>query len=190
MPMSRPLAAVLLSTLLLAACAGTPVRAPTADAAAAAVAEPALQLAPASLGRELALQQRLTFRVGERRDTVDALVEADAASVRVLVHMQGQVALRLDWDGQVLQQQRADWLPAQLQGERVFADLQLVYWPAAAIRAVLPAGWQLDDAPERRQLRHDGELVVDVRYPSPARVELERPGQGLSLLIESTPVTP
>ena len=60
------LIALLLSSLLLAACATCPV--------APAVELPALRLAPAALGHELAAQQRLVFRFGTQVRELDALL--------------------------------------------------------------------------------------------------------------------
>lgn len=179
--MFRLIAAAL---LFLAGCASAPVRAPGDGAM------PALRLAPAALGRELALQQRLTFQHGERSDSVDALVEVDAASLRLVMHAQGQVALRLSWDGQTLQQQRADWLPAALSGERVLDDLQLVYWPAQAINAVLPTGWHLGEHEGRRELLHRGEVVATVSFADAAHARLQQHRQAYVLDIHSVPVTP
>lgn len=175
---------IAIGLLLLAGCATAPPQAPEDGAM------PALRLAPAALGRELALQQRLSFEHGDRRDSVDALVEVDASSQRLLMHAQGQVALRLTWDGTTLDQQRADWLPAALSAERVLSDLQLVYWPAAAINAALPAGWRLRELAGKRELTHHDEVLVTVRFPEPGRARLQQHRQGYLLDIQSAPVTP
>lgn len=175
---------IALGLLLLAGCATAPARSP-ADGAM-----PALRLAPAALGHELALQQRLGFEHGDRRDSLDALVEVDASSLRLVMHAQGQVALRLEWDGTTLRQQRADWLPATLSAERVLDDLQLVFWPADAINHALPAGWRLREGAGIRELMHRGEVVATVTFPDPTRARLQQHRQGYRLDIQSVPVTP
>lgn len=175
---------LLLLAMLLAACASAPSRVPAPGAM------PPLRLAPAALGREMALQQRLDFHHGERRESIEALVEVDAASVRLVMHAQGQVALRLAWDGQALEQTRAEWLPPVLSGERVLDDLQLVYWPVAAINARLPAGWHLVEASSNRRLLHGGEIVATVVYVSATHARLRQRRQGYVLDIHSAPVTP
>lgn len=196
--MFRPFAIVSI-LLVVAGCAGAPARPaivqPAENASAAPMAElPLLRLPPSALPGGLALQQRLTFRYGDHRETVDALVEADAGSVRVLVHLQGQVALRLVWDGETLQQTRADWLPPQLQGERVLSDLQLVYWPQSAIEAALPPDWSLAAAGEQRFLVHepDGRRVVGIDYLAGDVVVMKSldARRDFELRIESTPVVP
>lgn len=167
----------------LAACSTQPVRAP-------ATGMPSLQLAPSALGGTLALQQRLVFAHGQHSDTVDALLEADADGVRVVLHQQGQVMLRLAWDGETLQQDRAPGLPEALSAQRVLADLQLVHWPAPAIRAALPTGWQLQDIPQGRRLLHLGETVATVRWSGDHVARLENHTEGYRLDISSVPVEP
>lgn len=177
----RRLIGPLLALLLLAGCAAHPAR-----QAAAALATPALRLPPSALAQPLALQQRLTFRHGDRHDSVDAMVESDAAGTRLVIHAQGQVALRLDWDGKELKQERAPWLPAALDGERVLTDLQLVYWPVSAIAAVLPPGWTLAEEGGRRVLRKGETVVATVDYPRPLQAHLEQHALGYALDIESS----
>lgn len=151
---------------------------------------PPLQLSPSSLGGTLALQQRLVFRHGERSDTVDALVEADARSVRVVLHQQGQVMLRLSWDGESLQQTRAPQLPPALSAQRVLDDLQLVHWPAASIRAALPPGWELQERATQRRLLHRDHVVVTVDGLGRREAWLENHRAGYRLEISSVPVRP
>lgn len=185
--MHRAIALLLLAASLATAtaCSHAPMR-----AQAIASATPALRLPPSALPQPLSLQQRLTFVHGDRRDTVDAMVESDAGGTRLVIHAQGQVALRLDWDGKDLKQQRAPWLPAALDGERVLTDLQLVYWPVAAIAAALPAGWTLVEEGGRRLLRKGDAVVATVDFPRPSHARLEQRALGYTLDIESSEATP
>lgn len=178
------LIAALLALCLLAACATHAPR--DTQAADAALATPALRLPPSALARPLSLQQRLTFVHGKTRNTVDAMVESDATGTRLAIHAQGQVALRLDWDGKDLKQERAPWLPAALDGERVLTDLQLVYWPLPAIAAALPSGWTLAEEGGRRVLRKGDAIVATVDYPQPLHAHLEQRALGYSLDIVSS----
>ena len=172
--------------LLVAACGTAPApRSPV-------VSPPPLRLAPAALPGGLALQQRLTFVRDGRRDTVDALVEVDAEAVRVVVHAQGQVALRFTWDGETLAQTRDPRLPAAVQAGRVLDDLQYAYWPPAAIAAALPPGWTLEADATHRVLRFDDDPrpVLEATRLGDGSVRLAWPGQGFELHIASRPVTP
>lgn len=183
--MQRLIATLLLS-LCLAGCA-TP-QAGVAARQAMAASMPVLRLPPSALPTPLALQQRLAFRHGDRRQTVDALVESDGANTRLVIHAQGQVALRLDWDGKELKQQRAPFLPAALDGERVLSDLQLVFWPVDAIAPTLPAGWSLRMEGQRRVLRQGDAIIATIDYPQPLQARLEQHALDYSLDITSSAI--
>ena len=187
-------AMVLLATIVsLGACGTTPPRtaqdapagqggdAPPADAV------PWLRLAPSHLPGGLALEQRLTFVHAGRRDTVDALVEADADEVRIVVHAQGQVAMRLVWDGTSMAHVRDPRLPAGVQAGRVLNELQFAYWPPAAIAAALPAGWTLQGDAAHRVLVHGDPArpVLEVEHRGDGEVRISYPGQAFELWIES-----
>ena len=175
--------AVLASSVLLAACAS---RAPVSTPA---VELPQLQLAPAALGREVALQQKLAFVRGEQRRELDALLEVDAGEVRLLVMAMGRSGVRLSWDGKSLEQQRAPWLPVQVRGERVLDDLQFALWPLDAIRAALPAGWSVAEADgERRLLDVQGRAWLVARGVGEfGYVELRNLAEGYELQVRSSP---
>ena len=166
-----------LLTATLAACAAAPPR--------AAVPLPELRLAPAALGRELSLQQQLHFSFGRQQRDLDALLEVDAQEVRLAVQALGQSGVRLSWDGEHLQQQRAPWLPEAVRGERVLADLQFTLWPAGAIRSALPASWTLQDDGTIRRLVRDGAVWLQVEHQGEGRYLLDNRADGYRLQIES-----
>lgn len=174
--MLRLIATLLLATLL-AACAH---RAP-----APLVSLPALRLAPAALGHELAVQQRLHFQFGTQQRELDALLEVDAQEVRLAVQAMGQSGVRLQWDGQQLHEQRAPWLPSAVRSARVLDDLQFALWPTDAVRAALPSDWQVDDDGVTRRLSHAGQDWLVLTRQSPQRLQLENRAEGYRLEIES-----
>jgi hypothetical protein len=169
--------------LALVACT-PPATRPPADAA------PLFALAPSALPGGLAEQQRLSFEHGDRRETVDAMVQADADAVRLVIHAQGQVALRLDWDGEQLAQKRMPWLPESLDGARVLSDLQLVFWPVEALRTQLPAGWTLEEAGPRRTLKDAQGTVAWVDREGANTRVLHQVRLRYRLRIDSVPVSP
>ncbi|WP_295363445.1 DUF3261 domain-containing protein [Arenimonas sp.] len=175
----------LLLVALLSACAGAPPR-----PAAGTVDLPMLGLAPSALPGGLVREQRLVFEHGERRDAVDALVEVDAHAVRVVLHQQGQVVLRMHWDGERLDQQRDPGLPDSLDAARVLTDLQLVHWPAAAITTALPAGWHLDEGPGRRDLWQGAQQVLAIEYPAAGEARLHNHRLGYRLTVVSSGARP
>lgn len=169
---------LLLSSLLLAACASTRMPAPR-------VQLPTLQLAPSSLPAPLQLQQRLQFRFGSHERELDALLEADGEQVRLAVQAMGQTGVRMVWDGRTLEQTRAPWLPPQVRGERVLDDLQFALWPADAIRATLPEGWQLVEADGGRRLEQGGTPWLVLEPLPEGRLRLRNLAEGYELVIES-----
>ncbi|WP_312238110.1 DUF3261 domain-containing protein [Stenotrophomonas sp.] len=175
--MQRLIASLLLC-LLLASCASTRMPAPL-------VQLPTLQLAPSALPQPLQLQQRLQFRFGTHERELDALLEADGSQVRLAVQAMGQTGVRMVWDGTTLEQTRAPWLPPQVRGERVLDDLQFALWPAAAIRAALPAGWTLVESGGERRLEQGGKAWLLLEPLSDGRVRLRNLAEGYELVIES-----
>jgi Protein of unknown function (DUF3261) len=147
---------------LLAGCAVAP---PQGDVV--------LRLAPGSLGRELALQQRMTVSSHGRTERLDLAIESDQESVRLAVMDFGQTVMRLEWDGQALKESRATGWPAFITPERVLSDLQLVHWPLESIRPVLPAGWSVDDEAGTRVVRVRGEVAIRIRHSGTDNAELE-----------------
>ncbi|MFS8978027.1 DUF3261 domain-containing protein [Cupriavidus necator] len=183
------LSALALSAALAAGCA-SPGAAPE-HAAPQAGATALLRLPPASLQRELKLQQHITVEFQmqgrtERRELM-ALLEADAAHTRLAAVAGGQVLARLSWDGTKLQVSRSPWAPAELQPERILSDLQLSLWPADAIRAALPAGWSFDATPALRQLRQGTETVAEIRFPDAATTLFVQYRDGYRLTIRNLP---
>ncbi len=172
-----------LALLAFAACA------PVQRVPAPAQVLPELRLSPESLGRPLALQQRLEIRHGDHAEALDALLEATPQDVQLLVMAMGRTGVRLRWDGRVLEQRRAEWLPAAVRGERVLDDVQFAFWPAAAIRERLPAGWTLAEDAGRRVLSHaDREWLVLERVEGERRMRLHNLAEGYALEISSMPL--
>lgn len=172
--------------VLAAACATPPAALPTH------AAEPLLALPPAALGRELHLAQRVTLTRAGERFAFEAQLEADATSVRLAAFALGQTVARLSWDGQRLTETHSARVPEVVTPARILSDVQLAFWPEAAVRAGLPAGVVLEAAAAHRRLLQHGEPVVEVRYAGPGpdfpRLEVEHLVYGFTLLIESTGV--
>jgi hypothetical protein len=124
-------------------------------------------LSPAAFGAEATGVQRLTLSrlaAGEASGdklVLDAAVEVDAAALRVAGVLLGQRILLLTWDGKQFSEQREAVVPEALSGRAILRDLQLVYWPADAIRAVLPRGWQLQEQAARRRLLRGATVVFE-----------------------------
>jgi hypothetical protein len=174
--------------LLVAAagCATTPKPLPEAEFG--------LRLAPASLGRELALSQRVTVVRGEERRSFDAQLEVDAKAVRIAAVAMGQTIATLSWDGTSLEQQVSTHVLPAVTASRILSDVQLAWWPVAAIRAGLPAGYVLEEGAASRAVTQNGAPFASVAYegssPAWSHVRLTHQKFGYVLDIESVEAAP
>lgn len=177
----------ILLPLTLAACA-----AQQRTGEVQAVSLPRFALAPASFNHAVSLTQRLSFHHDadpEGPRSLEALLELDAASLRLAGFAVGQRVFTLVWDGHTLEESRAPQLPADLHSGRIVSDIQLVYWPAEVLRSALPAGWVLEDSPGRRALLRQGRAWVTIRYDADprwtGRAELLNSAEHYRLIIDS-----
>lgn len=204
---------LLLPGLLLGGCATEQRSAGDRDCTAALVNggwgnEPnakSVRLPPAALGGSLALNQRLSVSAKGERYQADALLEVNPSKVSLAIVSMGQTAARMQWDGKQLTSWSAPSLPSFLTAERVLADMQLVFWPATAIRNALPLGWTLIEDPEvprspagiepepvtgphTRRLMLGSCMVAAVGYPRAGMAQLMNYRNAYQLDIESRPV--
>jgi hypothetical protein len=176
--------AIALGTLIFCGCA-VPAHQP---------ARLGLKLAPSALGESVSLQQRLTVERNGRVDELDAVLEVDAGRLDLVGLVLGQRVLTLHYDGQRLNAWRHPMFPAGVRDEDILEDLQLVLWPADAVRQALPPGWHIEEKGLRRTLLI-GELPVTViNYTGQRRwsgkVELSNLRYQYRLIIESVPNGP
>ena len=177
---------VQIAAVLLTACAHVP---PPPDV-------PLLHLAPAQLGRDVMLAQRLTVlalpdaaaaAVAER--SLDVQLQADAQQVQLAGIAMNQRVLRMAWDGRELRVERHALLPAEVDPERILRDLQLACWPLDAVRAALPPGWTVTDAGTARGLSYDGAEQVRVEGAAQACrsgvITIDNRREGYRLRVES-----
>jgi hypothetical protein len=98
--------------------------------------------------------------------------------------------LRIEWDGTTLREERGAGLPPMIDAQRVVSDLQLAYWPADAIRAVLPRRWRLLEAPNRRELRLGRTRVTRIDYAGEHDLVLSNELAHYRLDVRSAPLVP
>ena len=123
-----------------------------------------LKLPPAALGASISLQQHLTVERDGRIEELDAALEVDSERIDLVGMALGQRILSLHYDGKTLQTWRQPGIAERLRGEDVLEDLQLTLWPAAEIRAALPAGWRIEESGNRRTLLADDVPVTIIEY--------------------------
>ncbi|MGL6289727.1 MAG: DUF3261 domain-containing protein [Silanimonas sp.] len=176
---------------LLAACVGVPRGGPTRAEGASpandrhASVRDAWSLSPRDLEAPVALQQRLVIERGGQSQAFDALLEADANGLQLVVQAMGQTAMTLRWDGRRLNEQRADWLPPQVDGARVLQDLQFALWPLEALQRAAPQGWHVVEQGDVREVFIGDRLVVGIHHRRGHDFVLERPGDGYRLRVSS-----
>jgi hypothetical protein len=110
----------------------------------------------------LQLNQQLHFQIGSERRRFDALLEIDATTLRLVAFAAQQPAFRLQWDGQTLDAEQADWLPESFRPQWVLNDLFLLLAPDEQLRAQLPAWYTLESSARTRTLRWRGRGLVRV----------------------------
>ena len=120
-----------------------------------------LKLSPAALGESISLQQHLTVDRNGKIDELDIALEVDRQRLDLVGLALGQRVLTLSYDGQILNSWRHPMFPAVVHSEDVLEDLQLVLWPADAVREALPVGWRIEENGRRRTLLA-GEMPVTV----------------------------
>lgn len=155
-----------MTTTLRAALPGLAVLLALAGCASAppAPARLNLKLTPSSLGASISLQQHISVERGGRIDELDAALEVDPEQLSLVGLALGQRVLTLHYDGSRLTSWRHPMLPAQVRGEDVLEDIQLTYWPAAAIAQALPTGWRIEDVGLRRTLWSNDAPVTVIDY--------------------------
>jgi len=123
-------------------------------------------LSPASALADLSVTQALVFSKGASRFESLAALEVNAESVSLAgLGPLGNRMLALRWDGKKLEKESDPGLPPGLPLELILRDVQLAFWPAAAVRAAIAAkGWTLEDEGMQRTLRQGGVEVVRIRY--------------------------
>jgi Protein of unknown function (DUF3261) len=142
---------IALGTLIFGGCA-VPAQPP---------ARLGLKLAPSALGESISVQQHLTVELNGRVDELDAVLEVDPWRLDLVGLALGQRVLTLQYDGQILNSWRHPMFPAVVRDEDILEDLQLILWPADAVRQALPNGWRIEENGPRRTLLI-GEMPVTV----------------------------
>ncbi|MEW6168190.1 MAG: DUF3261 domain-containing protein [Pseudomonadota bacterium] len=182
-PGARRSAAVLAGALL-SACAALP---PPPAAA------PSL-LPPASLGASHSVEQVLHAAHGAREATLQCIVDIVPERLRVVcVSALGQRVFTLEQTAAELHAERAPFAPRQLAPQHILADLQLAYWPLAALQAAVADGVRvLEPRAGLRRLQRGERIVAEVHYadadPWNGRLWLVNLEHGYSLDIRSRPL--
>ncbi len=179
----KPLPA-LAAMLLLTACAHAP-RTPEGPAPRA--------LAPVSAVSPRSASQVIHAAFGDRAATLRTALEVSASGIKLVgVTATGQRLFTVSYDGTTVSAERGAFAPADIQPERVLADMQLALWPLPALRQALGDGYEVAEPfGGVRRLRRDGRLVAEVHYaggdPWAGRLWLVSFEHGYSLTVDTSP---
>lgn len=147
---------------------------PRSDGGPSVVFLPSVEDAP-----ELMLDERLVIAFDEKAVSAGApssvpplraLVSAAPGSLDAALTAMGVTLWRIHWDAGGVTERRHARLDAHVSAERFLRDLTFALWPAASIRAALPAGCALE---ERASGEARARLLV--RGGAPVASVVERP---------------
>jgi hypothetical protein len=173
--------AALASLLLVGGCA-------TSDPNCAALSAGRYCLQPSTAVAPFEATQKVDLRFRERRETLIAEIEVDAAGMRMAgLTPFGQKLLQLSWDNREL---KATTVPgARFDAALLAAMLQLAHWPADAVRAGLSPALRLEESPGARRVLENDMLVLGIRLegerPPYRSVRLALPSADLEMLAET-----
>jgi hypothetical protein len=151
-------------------------------------------LAPATLGESRTAQQVLHVAFGGRDATLSAVLSITPERLQVVgLNAVGLRLFTVEYAGGELKSERSPGLPSEVDPARVLADLQLAFWPLAALQAATrDTAYEISEPYARaRRLKRDGRLIAEVHYaddrPWNGRVWLSNFEHGYSLAVDSAP---
>lgn len=135
-------------------------------------------LSPALLGRDFSAVQRVDGEFGGHPALFLFYLEVEGARLSLVATTPDGTALfSLVQQGEEVQVESSPLLPRQWRPASVLMDLQLAYWPAAAVADNLAgSGLQLEESGGERRLLRDGRPVTVIRrgadpWRTPLRLE-------------------
>ena len=134
-------------------------------------------LPPSALGQHWQLTQTVAFRhpalpVEAMPTRLLAAWSVTAARLDFAgLTATGQSLFKLGYDGELFTEEYSPVLSVKLPGRDIIAQLQLAYWPLAAINTQLRGTpWRLVEAHQSRQLYLGDEQVLDIQFLPGAHV--------------------
>lgn len=180
----------LLLALPLAAC----VAPPPADEVTIAPGVVLTLPPPESLGRSVEAVQRIAARYSGEVYAFESRISITPARLRLAgTDPMGRRAMTVTWAETGLQVETASFVPDGLRPANILADVMLLHWPAAVLRARLhpPETSLEDDGEQRRVLSGGRELIVVTRPPGggwTGRWRLENRAWGYTIDVQSAEI--
>jgi len=124
-------------------------------------------LAPATLGATRTANQILRVAHGEQEATLNCVLDADGEHVNIVgMTALGVRAFTIKFDGVAVNAEAQPGVPQSLSPERLLNDVQLVYWPLAALKKALAnSSYEISEPTlGTRRLKRNGKLAAEVHY--------------------------
>jgi hypothetical protein len=153
-------------------------------------------LAPSSASIPFSASQVLTIQRDGQSHQVESLLEWDNERIDIAILKLGRRAITIGYDGNQLDIQKDSFVPDDISGEQILRDIQLVYWPAKALRSQLHSDYILADYDNERVLFYKNQMLYRIQYQSDGikrssseqTIRLTQLQYGYDMTIISTPV--
>lgn len=121
---------------------------------------------PETLGRRVESAQLVTAEVAGQKILFEARVSVTKEQFQLVgTDPMGRRAMSVDYVDGSYRAQKADWVPALVDPNRVLADFMLIFWPRAPLAKTLAAsGVELIDQGQTRIIRLNGHELVTIDY--------------------------
>lgn len=122
-------------------------------------------LPPAVFAGEAKYIQSITAFYKDTQKTLTGIVSLSTEKMQVIALADMVRLLTITYDGASLAAEVSPLLPGNnIRPEYILADIQLIYFPLAALQGSLPQRMRLEDSPGQRVLYADGEKIVVISY--------------------------
>jgi len=184
-------AAVLLSALLLGGCASVQTSSPAGSGHL-----PIPPLPAATLGETRNALQIVRAAFGQQEATMQSAVDITPERMQVVaLSAMGLRLFSVTVENGKTTVERAPGIPEQVQPEQILRDIQLCYWPLAALQAGYQGTpWDVSEPfAGTRRLKRDGRLIAEIHYSKPgtdpwrSRLWLANFEYGYSLAVDPAP---
>jgi hypothetical protein len=145
-----------------------------------------LQLAPATLGKSISLQQHLIAHYADHKGELDTVLEIDPKHLSLVGLMFGQRILTLYYDGKTLKVWKNPRVPSQISGENILEDIELTLWPADVIQKALPIEWTIEEKNKQRIILLNNNPIIIINYLNKNTVILNNLRYHYQLTIQSS----
>ena len=154
-------------------------------------------LPPSTLGAERSAQQVLSVSYRDQEATLSVVLNVTQTHLQAIgLNAVGVRLFTIDYDGAQLKTEKLPGLPAQIDAQRMLADLQLALWPLTALQAATNNTTYSIGEPVAgtRRVKRSGKLYEEVHYsgadPWSGKLWLSNYEFGYSIAVESAPLDP